>query len=333
VEVMRAVEIADYSHVADARREGNAIGKSLGYSEEDCGRIAIIATELATNLTKHAGGGEILVGSSLTSEGPCVEIIAIDKGPGMQLDACLADGFSTAGTRGTGLGASKRQATTFDAWSVPSLGTAIHVRICPGRTPYKAKQTIPWGAVVRPLASEQASGDAVAVRESRDRFVALAADGLGHGTFAADAANLAVDTFRQAHSFEAEDLAASIHAALRATRGAAIGIMTMDLPAHVSTFCGIGNIAGSLNSLGQSKKLTTLNGTAGLVARRIQGFQYPYARDTLLIMHSDGISHSWALEKYPGLAQAAPMLIASVLYRDFGKARDDASILVARLNQ
>jgi anti-sigma regulatory factor (Ser/Thr protein kinase) len=333
VEVMRDIVIADHSHVADARRESNTIGKSLGYSEEDCGRAAIIVTELATNLSKHAGGGEILIGASPTSEGPCMDIVAIDKGPGMQVDACLADGFSTAGTRGTGLGASKRQATTFDAWSAPGFGTAVHARVCPGRTSYKAKQTIPWGAVIRPLAGEQACGDAIAVRESGDRFVALAADGLGHGTFAADAANLAVDAFRQARSFEAEDLAAGIHAALRATRGAAIGIMTVDLPGHISTFCGIGNIAASLNSLGQSKKLTTLNGTAGLVARRIQGFQYPYARDTLLIMHSDGISGSWALEKYPGLAQAAPMLIASVLYRDFGKARDDASILVARLNQ
>jgi anti-sigma regulatory factor (Ser/Thr protein kinase) len=329
--MMRAFAIADHSQVADARRAVTAIGRSLGFSDEDAGRAAIIVTELGTNLSKHAGAGEILIGPSLTSAVPCVDIIAIDKGPGMQIDACLADGFSTAGTQGTGLGASKRQATTFDVWSVPALGTAIHIRVCPGRTLYKAKQTIPWSAVIRPLAGEEACGDAATVRESAECFAVLLADGLGHGALAADAANLAAETFQRAHSFEAEDLAAQVHAALRATRGAAIGITTMDLATHVATFCGIGNISGTLSSAGQSKRLTTLNGTAGLVARRIQGFQYPFVRDTLLIMHSDGLSGSWSLEKYPGLAQSTPMLIASVLYRDFGKARDDASIFVARI--
>jgi anti-sigma regulatory factor (Ser/Thr protein kinase) len=328
---MRAFRIADHSDVAAPRREGGAAGKSLGYSDEDSGRIALIATELSTNLSKHASGGEILIGASPTSEGPCIDIVAIDKGPGMDVDACLTDGFSTAGTQGTGLGATKRQATTFDAWSAPALGAAIHVRVCPGRAPYKPKQTIPWAAVVRPLAGEDACGDAVSVRESGGYFVALSADGLGHGGLAADAANLAVDTFAQARSFEAAELAADIHAALRATRGAAIGVTIMNLTTRISTFCGIGNIAGALNSSGATKKLTSMNGTAGLVARRIQGFQYPYTRGALLIMHSDGLSGSWSLERYPGLAQATPMLIASVLYRDFGKTRDDASILVARL--
>ena len=295
---MHAFRIADHSHVADARRDGNAVGKSLGFSDEDTGRIAIIITELATNLLKHAGGGEILIGPSLTSDAPGVDVVAIDKGPGMQVETCLTDGFSTAGSGGTGLGASKRQSTTFDVWSAPAMGTAIHVHVGQGRAAYKAKQTIPWAALVRPLAGEDACGDAVAVRESGENFVALVADGLGHGAFAADAANLAVDNFRQTQSFEAEDLAARIHAALRATRGAAIGVATMALPRRISTFCGIGNIAGTLSSSGQSKKLTTMNGTAGLVARRIQGFQYPYARDTLLIMHSDGLSGSWS--SWPG---------------------------------
>jgi hypothetical protein len=49
-------------------------------------------------------------------------------------------------------------------------------------------------------------------------------------------------------------------------------------------------------------------------------------------MHSDGVSASWNLDRYPGLAARSPMLIAAVLYRDFGKDRDDASILVARLD-
>ncbi|HEY1614693.1 MAG TPA: SpoIIE family protein phosphatase [Rhizomicrobium sp.] len=328
---MRAFQIADHTQIVGPRQEADACGKSLGLPEEDIGRASLITTELATNLSKHAGGGEILVGASLDSQTPCVEILAIDKGPGMDIEACLADGYSTAGSQGTGLGACRRQATTFDAYTASGFGTAIHIRVCSGRTPYRSKQTIPWGAVVRALAGEDVSGDAVAVRESGEDFVALVADGLGHGPFAADAAHHAADTFQQSVSADAEELVESIHASLRATRGAAIAVANMNVAKRLATFCGIGNISGSLISLGQTKRLTSLNGTAGLVARRVQGFQYPYENDTLLILHSDGLSSSWNLEKYPGLAQKAPTLIAAVLYRDFGRARDDASILVARM--
>ena len=37
-----------------------------------------------------------------------VEIVAVDRGPGFNINECLADGFSTGGTQGTGLGALMR---------------------------------------------------------------------------------------------------------------------------------------------------------------------------------------------------------------------------------
>jgi hypothetical protein len=249
----------------------------------------------------------------------------------MDVEKCLEDGFSTAGSQGTGLGATRRQATTFDAWSIPGHGAAIHARICPGRTAYERRDKTNWAGLVRPLRGEDVSGDAVAVRETGEYFTALVSDGLGHGTFASDASVLAVDVFSRTVSMEADNLVEAIHAALRATRGAAVAVATCDISRHVTTFSGIGNIAGGLVSDLTIRKMISMNGTAGLVARRVQAFQYPYQAETLLIMHSDGLSGSWSLDKYPGVAQCEPMLIAAVLYRDYGKARDDASILIARL--
>ncbi len=51
----------------------------------------------------------------------------------------------------------------------------------------------------------------------------------------------------------------------------------------------------------------------------------------LLVMHSDGISAKWDLASYPGLASRHPSLIAAVLYRDFRRRTDDATIVVARV--
>jgi hypothetical protein len=47
-------------------------------------------------------------------------------------------------------------------------------------------------------------------------------------------------------------------------------------------------------------------------------------------MHSDGLVSHWSLDRYPGLLQAHPSLVAAVLYRDFTRGRDDVAVLVGR---
>jgi hypothetical protein len=48
------------------------------------------------------------------------------------------------------------------------------------------------------------------------------------------------------------------------------------------------------------------------------------------VLHSDGISTHWSLSDYPGLAQHDPAIITGVVYRDFARGNDDATIVVAR---
>ena len=54
--------VEDTSHVAEARRECIRIAERAGFSEADAGRVAIVATELATNLLKHASNGVLIAG-------------------------------------------------------------------------------------------------------------------------------------------------------------------------------------------------------------------------------------------------------------------------------
>ena len=49
-----------------------------------------------------------------------------------------------------------------------------------------------------------------------------------------------------------------------------------------------------------------------------------------VVLHSDGLSSRWNLGTYPGLARRHPMLVAGVLYRDFGRRTDDAAVVVVR---
>ena len=104
--------VAERSRVAEARRLASIAAAERGFAAGDIGRVAIVATELATNLVKHAGGGDIFITPFDDCEGRGLELLALDKGPGISdLQRALSDGYSTTGSAGTGLGAVRRNAT------------------------------------------------------------------------------------------------------------------------------------------------------------------------------------------------------------------------------
>jgi len=315
------IEVADPSQVADARRRAVAACASLGEHALPDGALALAATELATNLLKHGGGGRLLVAAG----GGGVDLVAIDRGHGMaNVDACLADGYSTAGTPGNGLGAVRRLAQTFEVASWPGRGAAVYARIGA-----PADAALP-AAVAVPKPGEEVSGDGWSVQRDADGMTLLVVDGLGHGTEAALAANAAVEQFGRSTGAGPAEMLSALHLAMRPTRGGAVAVARVEWRTSMVAFAGLGNIAGALASGdGQLRRMVSHNGTAGHVARKIQAFDYPCG-DGLLIMHSDGIATSWSLGAYPGLAHAHPMLVAAVLYRDWARGRDDATVVVAR---
>jgi anti-sigma regulatory factor (Ser/Thr protein kinase) len=328
---MQALPVHDNSQVAEARRGATALAKRIGFTEEETGRVAIVATELATNLVKHGGGGELLVGLFEDGSGEGVECLALDKGPGMaDVDACRRDGYSTTGTAGTGLGAVSRQSHFVDIFSRPGLGTATLARLQRGRRGAAPAAAGPvFGAVSLPKTGEEACGDGWSARPHPDGMTLMVVDGLGHGPLAAEAAHVAGATFAQHHERAPTEILDRIHAALRATRGAAISIARLDLVRSCVRFAGIGNVAGTLIAGPAVRKMVSHNGTAGHTVKRIQEFTYDFAGSPLVLLCSDGLGTNWALDRYPGLGTRHPTLVAGMLYRDFTRGRDDVTVLVA----
>ncbi|WP_267425909.1 SpoIIE family protein phosphatase [Methylobacterium sp. GC_Met_2] len=329
---MISIAVTEASGVAEARRRATGVAQALGFETTAAGRVAIVATELATNLVKYATGGEMLIGTFEDDTGTGVEILALDRGAGVSNVAdALRDGHSTGGSPGTGLGAVKRQSEAFDIAAWPGRGLAVLARVAAAPRPPGASLPVPrWGAVAVPLRGETANGDAYCIRRRGDGWTALVVDGLGHGLQAAQASEAAVRVFRE-HEHESPGcIVTAIHAGLGHTRGAAVSVARYEPGRGTLVFSGIGNVAGAIVTDGVVKRLVSLSGTAGLVARRIQEFEYPFMSRSLLMMCSDGIGTNWTLDDYPGLAAAHPGLVAGVLYRDFARARDDATVLVVR---
>ena len=115
-----AYPVVEASQVAEPRRAALALAGRLGFSEERAGRLALVVSELATNLAKHAVTRRADPArdprrARPTAEPDGIEIVAIDAGPGIP-DVALSrrDGHSTAGTLGHGLGAIERQSDFFE---------------------------------------------------------------------------------------------------------------------------------------------------------------------------------------------------------------------------
>ncbi len=329
---MRAVAVVDESQVAEVRRLAARLATSIGLDAASVGRVSIVATELASNLFKHAGGGEVILGVVDDGAGPEVECLALDKGPGIaDLTAAMRDGHSTAGSPGTGLGAIARQSRAMDIWSAPGRGTAILARISRVGGGQSRQAAFPrWGAVSLPKFGEEACGDAWAVRTTADGLFALVVDGLGHGPLAASAAHTALKAYGSGQPAPSTELMQRLHLALRSTRGAAASAIELRDDRQDVTFIGVGNVAGVAISDEGVRRMVCYNGTLGHTLKQARPFVYPSPGEALVVLASDGLATSWGLDAYPGLRARHPSLIAGILYRDFCRRNDDVTVLVAR---
>lgn len=326
------VPVAEPSRVAEARRLATSLALAAGFAEDDAGRISLAATEAATNLAKYSKQGELLLNTIHRGSGMGLEIISVDKGPGIaDLDNCLRDGHSTSGSPGTGLGALRRLASVFDIYSASGIGTTVLCRFWPRQTS-RVNCPLEVGAVAVPYPGESACGDNWAVRQDPDCLSVMVADGLGHGPLAAEAASRAVEAFRQAPGTPTEILRRA-HGPMRSTRGAAAAVARIDLDHALVRYAGIGNITGLISAPLGNRYMVSHAGILGHEPIRVQEFSYPLPPDALLVMYSDGLTSHCSPDSWPGLRGHDPSLIAGMLYRLCSRGRDDATVLVARVSK
>jgi anti-sigma regulatory factor (Ser/Thr protein kinase) len=327
--------IDEASKTAEARRLARDLAVGMGFNENLAEQVSIVVTEACTNLLKHAQRGELIVHSVTEGLGPLpfLELLVLDHGPGIEdLSRCLENGYSTSGTLGHGLGAIMRLSKHADFYSVPGKGTGILARWWSGTQPVSSTRGgFLVSAVNVPKAGEEASGDAWASVQSGDLLTVLVADGLGHGMEANLASSQAVRMLRENPHLGPQALLERCHLALRSTRGAAVAVARIDRAYEKLTFAGAGNISARIYSAQRGgQHLVSVNGTAGHQTEKLREFSYPWPVDGVLQMHSDGLSSGAGVEAYPGLAGRDPALIAGVLYRDFGRGRDDATVVVVK---
>ena len=325
------VPVTEPSQPSAARFAVQDAAEAAGFEQEDVYRAGIVATELATNLVRHTKGGEILV-RPLRSSGPGeIEILAIDRGRGMaDVAQSISDGHSTGGTTGNGLGAVNRLSEEFDIYSQPGRGTVVLARLRRNRGARTASHRLEFSGISIAMAGESVCGDSWQIYHHPDGAFAFVADGLGHGLQAGEAAMAAIGAVDTRKKADVAIFLEDMHFGLRHTRGAA-GAVAEILPGRgTMKFAGVGNISAVICGTSVVRHAVSLNGTLGHQAREFREYSYPWERDAVFVMHSDGLTSRWSLDDYPGLRARHPGVVAAVLYRDFNRQRDDITVVVGR---
>jgi anti-sigma regulatory factor (Ser/Thr protein kinase) len=326
--------VADSSGVGTARRSALRLSEVAGLNDTDSGRVALVATELANNLVRHAGGGQLLLQVIRDeSRGAVIELLSIDAGPGMRdVAQCLRDGYSSGGTAGTGLGAVKRVSEDFEVFTQPEKGCVVFSRVRSSGTegkPSGKPSRWRWGVISTPAPGETIIGDSWRIVADGDDISIMVADGLGHGPLASEAAEAASEIFEEEPFGVFGKFFDRAHQVLRSTRGAAVAVAVLPGSDGVLRYAGVGNIAGTIiTQAGTSRGLMSHNGTVGAAMRTVNELAYDWGIGDRLIMHSDGLTSRWSLNAYPALLSHHPAVLSAILFRDFSRGRDDATVVV-----
>jgi anti-sigma regulatory factor (Ser/Thr protein kinase) len=327
--------IPERSYIGITKRDITKLAEACGFDEAYRGKIDIVVAELTSNLVKHNSvNGELLVRTYLQDNIPWIEILSVDNGPGMHdVGRMMADGVSTFGSKGEGLGAIKRMSDEFGIYSLFGIGTVILSRIVATKLPIlkKNKEGLEIKAVCVPKKGERVSGDAWAFFEKEGNYSIATIDGLGHGLDANKAATEAVDYFLTTKGASPAKLLKNMHLALKKTRGAVASIAIIQPKDNSIMYSGVGNISGRVFSNETSKSLISYNGTVGhVIPSSFNDHVFPWNGATVLVLHSDGVKTRWDLSKYPGLEACDASVIAGMIYKDNNRGTDDALVVVAK---
>jgi anti-sigma regulatory factor (Ser/Thr protein kinase) len=91
-------QIRESLDVFAARRMAKKLAAAIGFKATVCTEIAIVVSELATNIVKYGIRGEIVLGKTEAPLAPGIEVIALDEGPPLaDLSLAIRDGFGDRG--------------------------------------------------------------------------------------------------------------------------------------------------------------------------------------------------------------------------------------------
>ena len=111
--------------IVKARKAARELASRVGFSPTDLTVISTAVSEIARNIVRFAGNGELVI-ELLETPHAGVRVVARDTGPGIpDVQRALADGYSTYKGLGLGLPGARRLMDEFSVISEVDRGTTV----------------------------------------------------------------------------------------------------------------------------------------------------------------------------------------------------------------
>lgn len=318
-------------------------------SQVDQTLIKTVISELGTNIVKYAHRGFIRISRVTHDECVDVDVWAEDRGPGIaNVELALQDSYSTGGSLGLGLPSVQRIADSFSLRTAHNDGTIVHVRKRIRGPKLEARRSVsaaaadgggrpglagcpPWeiGCFVRPMHGQFVAGDLATSFETADGLLVLIADVTGHGPQAHAVAGLVEEAVAARASLDVAALLTDLHAVLKGSLGAAVGLLSINARLGVFRYVGVGN-TGAARCAGEHWRGVSKDGVVGQRLPTLFEQGGTLSPGDVLCLWTDGIPEA-AGKRYAGnnSYQPAPRL-ARNLVAERGRQYDDAACAVLK---
>ena len=123
------VRVASDADAVTARQRGREAALAIGLSRSEATYVATAISEIARNITTHAGSGEIRIREVRRGEQIGMEVVATDEGPGIaDVEAVLASDYASTAGLGLGLWGARQLMDEVEVTSEPGEGTTVTMR-------------------------------------------------------------------------------------------------------------------------------------------------------------------------------------------------------------
>lgn len=324
-----------------------AAARRLGFNDMQRQDMVLVAAEMVSNQIKYAGGRGML--QIWQQPGMTLDILALDFGPGISnLAQAQQDGYSSHQTLGKGLGSIRSLSHQSGIYTVPEAigaggntpwhGSVFWSRFSPthkrptSSDAGKARDLLAYantGLFTRALSDDRYNGDRIYVEQVGRNLRCLHMDGLGHGVLAQQATDgLAELLFLDKDVTQVLRL---VDRQLKASRGAVGMLSDLNLDTMQAQILGVGDMSAYTYIDDQLQTITFAPGILGKEHKTPAITSIALKKPSTLITASDGMRRGWNVNSFPGLLHQHPQLIAYVLGNIMGRASDDQSLCVVRV--
>jgi anti-sigma regulatory factor (Ser/Thr protein kinase) len=331
----QVISVTRASDVHLARQAARSLATAIGFDVRAAEEIVIAVSELASNLTRHARGGSLTLTPIAEGERRGLRVESRDLGPGIaDAERAVADGFSTAGGLGLGLGAVNRLMDRLDiAAPRGAAGTTIVCsRWLRPASPLASPCPLEFGAATRALPSMGVNGDAFVIARWQASALVGVIDGLGHGQYAHRAAETARRYVETHVDQPLEAIFRGVARACQATRGVVMALVRFDFGARGVHFsvASVGNVEVRWCGGPPAPSFIVRRGIVGGQAPRPRVTVHRWTPGAVLVVHSDGVSARWQPADFPDPAAMSATALAQALLRRLARAQDDATVVVVK---